>query len=135
MTHEREGATVLAFGAIAVLAADLAYVATRWTGIHSSFGHGFVGGAGCATVGLTIIVLVFPGPRPIGPDRAKARRRAAITNGAMTLLIFAVVLALSRLGGSLIGTLLGLAGPSLSVFGTYALWTALRFRIRPSGSS
>lgn len=113
MTHNRAGAAVFASGAGAALAAIAAYVATRWTGIHSSFGRAFVAGATCITVGLAL-ALAFAGPRPLS------------TNAAITLLIFATVIALNRVGGSLIGALLGLLAPTLLAFAAYALWTALR---------
>jgi hypothetical protein len=115
MTHDRGAAVIFAAAAAAVLAGDLVYAASRWSGsFRLSFLVPVVGVAASAALGLA-----FRLDRPIGSDRRRARWRQRGLTVTLIIAVLAVLVVSEVLGGNQGGELLGLLA------GVAALFTAL----------
>ena len=103
MTHDRGGAAVIGCGALVILAADVAYSSSRWTGAFPrSFLIALGGLAACFVVPLVLRV-----NNPIGSDRRRARWNQRGANAVFVVLLVAFIEVGNRIGGNDAGVILG----------------------------
>ena len=125
MTHDRDGAVLIGTLAFGVLAADLAYVADRWTGIGSKFGRAFTFGfVSMILVGL--LARLFGAGRSVGPDRMGARRRTRVTNVIFVVLVLSLIETSRHVFSSQSGFLFGMFAALGALFTTVSCYWVLR---------
>ena len=125
MTHDRAGAALIGCAALAVLIADLIYVASRWHGLQGQLARGFAFGFGVLLV-VGLIAKVIGLDKPIGPDRRKARIRARFSNLVALLVIGLLIVAPRWFGGSTTGVLLGEVAAVAAFFTAFTAWWVAR---------
>jgi hypothetical protein len=112
MTHDRGGAAVIGIGAALVLAADVLYASSRWSGAFPrSFLLTFGGIAVCIAVAFALRL-----NRPIGADRRRARWNQRGVNVALVIVIVAFIEIGNHVGGDGAGLVLGALAGVASLF-------------------
>jgi len=122
MTHERGLTAVVCAVAGVVLVADAIYVASRWTGLASSFNFGFVGGAAA----LLLVALLT---KVLRLDDARRPRR----DNALLFVVLTVLFVASDMFGVGFAAVLGATAALAAAFPVVLVSAGTRRAVRRDG--
>lgn len=112
-------------GALVVLAFDLLYASTRWSG---AFPRSFLIALGCLAA-CVVVAFALRLSRPLGSDRRHARWNQRGVNVVLVVLIIAFIEIGNREGGNDAGLLLGAIAGLAAGFAAFTLVDVVRKRL------